>query len=41
VQLACSERDFEAVAMHHVRDVTFTEDASRIRAGHGLANMAT
>jgi predicted transposase YbfD/YdcC len=24
-----------------VRDVTFTEDASKIRAGHGPANFAT
>ncbi|MCX4775291.1 ISAs1 family transposase [Streptomyces sp. NBC_01264] len=28
-------------AVHHVRDTTFAEDASRIRTGHGPANMAT
>ncbi|MFI8105862.1 hypothetical protein [Streptomyces sp. NPDC086023] len=28
-------------AVHHVRDVTFAEDASEIRSGHGPANMAT
>ncbi|MFJ8390139.1 ISAs1 family transposase, partial [Streptomyces sp. NPDC094438] len=28
-------------AVHHVRDVTFSEDASKIRTGHGPANMAT
>ncbi|MFD9631628.1 ISAs1 family transposase [Streptomyces violascens] len=28
-------------AVHHVRDTTFAEDASRIRAGHGPENMAT
>lgn len=26
--------------LHHVRDVTFTEDASRIRAGAGARVMA-
>ncbi|MFI5979234.1 ISAs1 family transposase, partial [Streptomyces sp. NPDC051452] len=28
-------------AVHHVRDTTFAEDASKIRTGHGPANMAT
>jgi predicted transposase YbfD/YdcC len=28
-------------ALHHVRDVTFGEDASKIRTGHGPENMAT
>ena len=27
--------------IHYVRDVTFSEDASRIRTGHGAQNMAT
>lgn len=27
-------------ALHHVRDVTFGEDASKIRSGHGPQNMA-
>jgi predicted transposase YbfD/YdcC len=27
--------------IHYVRDVTFSEDASRIRTGHGPQNMAT
>jgi len=27
--------------IHYVRDVTFGEDASRIRTGHGPQNMAT
>ncbi|MGW2370677.1 hypothetical protein ACWCZ5_35020 [Streptomyces sp. NPDC001667] len=26
--------------LHFVRDTTFTEDASKIRAGHGPENMA-
>ncbi|MCX4775380.1 hypothetical protein [Streptomyces sp. NBC_01264] len=38
-RIARSQWGIEAV--HHVRDVTFTEDASRIRTGHGPANMAT
>jgi hypothetical protein len=38
-QLARSEWGIEAV--HHVRDVTFAEDASTIRTGHGPENMAT
>ncbi|WP_240509366.1 ISAs1 family transposase [Streptomyces agglomeratus] len=38
-QLARSQWEIEAV--HHVRDTTFTEDASKIRTGHGPANMAT
>jgi predicted transposase YbfD/YdcC len=38
-QLARSQWEIEA--MHHVRDTTFTEDASKIRTGHGPANMAT
>ncbi|MEU9002207.1 ISAs1 family transposase [Streptomyces sp. NPDC048551] len=37
--LARSQWGIEAV--HHIRDVTFTEDASRIRTGHGPENMAT
>ncbi|MFI8281222.1 hypothetical protein ACIGBH_41505 [Streptomyces sp. NPDC085929] len=28
-------------ALHHIRDTTFAEDASRIRTGHGPDNMAT
>ncbi|WP_237529310.1 transposase [Streptomyces sp. SID5770] len=28
-------------AVHHIRDTTFTEDASKVRTGHGPANMAT
>ncbi|MCX4781734.1 ISAs1 family transposase [Streptomyces sp. NBC_01264] len=28
-------------AVHHIRDTTFTEDASKIRTGHGPENMAT
>ncbi|MGW2206972.1 ISAs1 family transposase [Streptomyces sp. NPDC001774] len=28
-------------AVHHVRDTTFAEDASKIRTGHGPENMAT
>ncbi|MFD6187169.1 ISAs1 family transposase [Streptomyces goshikiensis] len=28
-------------AVHHVRDVTFAEDASKIRTGHAPENMAT
>ena len=28
-------------AHHHVRDVTFGEDASASRTGHGPANLAT
>lgn len=27
-------------ALHHVRDVSFGEDASRVRTGHGPQNMA-
>ncbi|UUU29453.1 transposase [Streptomyces sp. CA-210063] len=27
--------------LHHVRDTTFSEDASKVRTGHGPANMAT
>ncbi|MFD4577666.1 ISAs1 family transposase, partial [Streptomyces sp. NPDC058417] len=27
--------------LHHVRDTTFAEDASKIRTGHGPANLAT
>ena len=27
--------------MHHVRDTTFGEDASKIHTGHGPENMAT
>jgi predicted transposase YbfD/YdcC len=38
-QLARSQWGIEAV--HHVRDTTFGEDASKIRTGHGPANMAT
>ncbi|MFE9934507.1 hypothetical protein [Streptomyces sp. NPDC005533] len=28
-------------AVHHIRDTTFAEDASKIRTGHGPENMAT
>jgi predicted transposase YbfD/YdcC len=28
-------------SVHHIRDTTFTEDASKIRTGHGPENMAT
>ncbi|MEU2835399.1 hypothetical protein ABZ667_43740 [Streptomyces lavendulae] len=28
-------------AVHHIRDTTFAEDASKTRTGHGPANMAT
>lgn len=28
-------------AVHHIRDTTFAEDASKIRTGHGPDNMAT
>jgi predicted transposase YbfD/YdcC len=38
-QLARSQWGIEAV--HHVRDTTFGEDASKIRTGHGPENMAT
>ncbi|MFK0223838.1 ISAs1 family transposase [Streptomyces vinaceus] len=38
-KIARSQWGIEAV--HHVRDVTFAEDASKIRSGHGPANMAT
>ncbi|MET8518437.1 ISAs1 family transposase [Streptomyces sp. NPDC005077] len=38
-QLARSQWEIEAV--HHVRDTVFAEDASKIRTGHGPANMAT
>ena len=38
-QLARSQWGIEAV--HHVRDTTFSEDASKIRTGHGPENMAT
>lgn len=38
-RLARSQWGIEAV--HHVRDTTFAEDASRIRTGHGPENMAT
>ncbi|WP_411130141.1 hypothetical protein [Streptomyces sp. x-19] len=27
--------------LHHVRDTTFTDDASKIRTGHGRENMTT
>lgn len=27
-------------ALHHVRDASFGEDASRVRTGHGAQNMA-
>jgi predicted transposase YbfD/YdcC len=38
-QLARGHWGIESV--HHVRDTTFAEDASKIRTGHGPANMAT
>lgn len=38
-QLARAHWGIEAV--HHVRDTTFGEDASKIRTGHGPDNMAT
>ena len=38
-QLARAHWCIEAV--HHVRDTTFGEDASKIRTGHGPENMAT
>ncbi|MFE1045457.1 ISAs1 family transposase [Streptomyces olivaceus] len=38
-RIARSQWGIEAV--HHVRDTTFAEDASQIRAGHGPENMAT
>ncbi|WP_328753776.1 ISAs1 family transposase [Streptomyces sp. NBC_00269] len=38
-QLARSQWGIEAV--HHVRDTTFSEDASKIRTGHGPENIAT
>ncbi|WP_436319330.1 ISAs1 family transposase [Streptomyces nigra] len=38
-QLARAQWGIEAV--HHVRDTTFGEDASKIRTGHGPENMAT
>jgi predicted transposase YbfD/YdcC len=38
-RLARSQWGIEAV--HHVRDTTFAEDASKIRSGHGPENMAT
>jgi predicted transposase YbfD/YdcC len=38
-QLTRSHWGIEAV--HHVRDTTFGEDASKIRTGHGPENMAT
>ncbi|MFF1478087.1 hypothetical protein ACFVYD_11010 [Streptomyces sp. NPDC058301] len=28
-------------SVHHIRDVTLAEDASKIRSGHGSATMAT
>jgi predicted transposase YbfD/YdcC len=34
-------RHWQIEALHHVRDVTYREDASQIRAGHGPAVMAT
>ncbi|MFI1445326.1 hypothetical protein [Streptomyces fructofermentans] len=37
-QLARAQWGIEAV--HHVRGTTFGEDASKIRTGHGPANMA-
>jgi hypothetical protein len=37
--LARSQRGIEAV--HHVRDTTFAEDASRSGPGHGPEDMAT
>ncbi|MEV6054292.1 hypothetical protein [Streptomyces sp. NPDC052107] len=38
-QLARGHWGIESV--HPVRDTTFAEDASKIRTGHGPANMAT
>ncbi|MFC5201789.1 transposase, partial [Streptomyces kaempferi] len=38
-RLARSQWGIEAV--HHVRDATFAEDASKVRTGHGPENMAT
>jgi predicted transposase YbfD/YdcC len=38
-QLARAHWGIESV--HHVRDTTFAEDASKVRTGHGPANMAT
>ncbi|MFZ3475823.1 ISAs1 family transposase [Streptomyces sp. 4.24] len=38
-RLARSQWGIEAV--HHVRDVTFAENASKVRTGHGPENMAT
>lgn len=38
-QLARAQWGIEAV--HHVRDTTLGEDASKIRTGHGPENMAT
>ncbi|WP_372412136.1 ISAs1 family transposase [Streptomyces luteireticuli] len=38
-RLARSQWGIEAV--HHIRDVTFAEDASKIRTGYGPENMAT
>jgi predicted transposase YbfD/YdcC len=38
-RIARSQWEIEAV--HQVRDTVFTEDASKIRSGHGPANMAT
>jgi len=38
-RLARSQWGIEAV--HHVRDTTFAEDASKIRTGHCPENMAT
>ena len=38
-QLARSHRGIESV--HHVRDTTFAQDASKVRTRHGPANMAT
>ncbi|WP_328624550.1 ISAs1 family transposase [Streptomyces sp. NBC_00353] len=37
--IARSQWGIEAV--HHIRDVTFAEDASQVRTGHGPENMAT
>ena len=39
-QLARSQWTIEN-RLHHDRDTTFAEDASKIRTGHGPANMAT
>ncbi|WP_162625114.1 hypothetical protein [Streptomyces cadmiisoli] len=38
-QLASAQWGIEA--LHHVRDTTFGEDASKIRTGHGPENTAT